>query len=117
MKKRLFQVFFLGIGIILIVRLTSNIFRLFKGIQQINLAEKRVLQLEKEKEELSLKRQYYQSPEFIEEEARNKLNMAKPGETIVILPSDLEELIIKQKARAEANPQVPHWKKWWKLFF
>ena len=77
--------------------------------------EEKVLRLEEKKKELSEKYQYYQTPEFIEEEARNKLNMAKPGETIVILPPNLEELLSRSKTQAE--PLIPNWKKWWNLFF
>lgn len=115
MKKRLFQLIFLFLGIGLIVKLTRDIFRLLKAGGQIKLAEEKVLKLEKEKEELSQKYQYYQSPEFIEEEARNKLNMAKPGETIVILPPNLEEILGRQKP--EQKTDLPNWEKWWKLFF
>jgi cell division protein FtsB len=115
MKKRLFQLISIIIGIGLIIKLSGDILRLLKAGQQVKLAEKRVLELEKEKEKLFEKRQYYQSPEFIEEEARNKLNMARPGETIVILPPNLEEILGKQKQ--DSSPSLPNWKRWWKLFF
>ncbi len=115
MRKRLFQIISITIGIGLIIKLSGDILRLLKAGDKVKLAEKRVWMLEKEKKDLLEKRQYYQTPEFIEEEARNKLNMARPGETIVILPPNLEEILGKQKQNS--FPPLPNWKKWWKLFF
>jgi cell division protein FtsB len=115
MKKRLFQAIFIIGGVGLIIKLSGDILRSLKAGQQVKLAEERVFKLEKEKEKLSEKRQYYQSQDFLEEEARNKLNMAKPGETIVILPPNLEEILGKQKQNS--SPEIPNWKRWWKLFF
>ncbi|MGB9706966.1 MAG: FtsB family cell division protein [Microgenomates group bacterium] len=115
MKKRLVQTIFIIIGVALIIKLSGDILRLLKAGDQVRLAEKRVLELERKKEKLSEERQYYQSKEFIEEEARNKLNMAKPGETIVILPPNIGNLV--SRPQPELNPQLPNWKKWWKLFF
>lgn len=115
MRKRLIQLLVVILGLGLIVKSSKDILRLFKAGEQIKLVEQRVLQLEKEKKELLEKRQYYSSSDFIEEEARNKLNMAKPGETIVILPPNLEELLGRQKLAEK--PELPNWKRWWKLFF
>jgi len=115
MKKRVFQVIIIILGIGFIVKLTGDFLRLLKAGQKIKVMEERVLRLEERKKELSSKYQYYQTPEFIEEEARNKLNMAKPGETIVILPPNLSELLNHSKAKTE--PSLPNWRKWWNLFF
>lgn len=115
MRNRLIQLVVIILGLCLIVKLSKDILRLLKAGEQIRLAEQRVLQLEKEKKELSEKRQYYYSQDFIEEEARNKLNMARPGETIVILPPNLEELLGRQKLKQAL--ELPNWKRWWKLFF
>ena len=60
-------------------------------------------------------KQHYQGEEFIEEQARNKLNLAKEGETIVILPPNVEELV---GWREENGPEeLPNWQKWRNLFF
>jgi len=115
MKKKAFETVVILLGIGFIVKLTGDFLDLLKASQRIKLMEEKVLKLEKKKKDLSAKYQYYQSPEFIEEEARNKLNMAKPGETIVVLPPNLEELLGRSK---ESNdPSMPNWKKWWNLFF
>jgi hypothetical protein len=79
------------------------------------LAEEKVYQLEKEQQKLLEKRQYYQSEEFIEEEARNKLGLSRPGETIVILPPNVGEILGQKEGIPEK--EIPNWQKWWKLFF
>jgi len=115
MRNKIFQVIIIFLGLGLIVKLTGDFLRLLKAGQQIKIIEEKVLKLEEKNRELSQKRQYYQSKEFIEEEARNKLNMAKPGETIVILPPNVNEFLNRPKT--QANSSLPNWKKWWDLFF
>lgn len=55
-----------------------------------------------------------QSPSFIEEEARNKLFMVKPGENQVILPdSTAKNASFLQYAFGD----IQNWQKWLSLFF
>ena len=55
--------------------------------------------------------QYVKTTHFVEEEARNKLGMVKPGEHIIIAPPPPT-----QKLTTQTLPD-PNWKKWLKLFF
>ena len=64
-------------------------------------------QNQKLKSELS----YSQTPEFIEQQARDKLFMVKKGEQKVLLSKDSEETVHKKKEG------LPNWKQWWNLFF
>ena len=52
------------------------------------------------------------SPQFIDEEARNKLFLVKPGEQEVLISQDL---ISKSPQKQTQN--IPNWQKWFKLFF
>lgn len=115
LKNKAAQGLIIIVGILLIVSLVRNIRRLLRASGEIKLTEKKVQELEKENQQLAEKKKYYQSPEFIEEQARDKLNMARPGETIVILPPNVEEIL--GKTRKESLPELPNWKRWWKLFF
>lgn len=115
MKKPLFYIGIFLVSTGLIVKIVGDILRFLKTEEKIKEVEKRVVQLEEEKRKLSQKYQYYQSSEFIEEEARNKLNMARPGETVIILPPNFQELIGSKKGKQEEK--IPNWKRWWKLFF
>ncbi len=52
---------------------------------------------------------------FIEQIARNKLNMGKPGETVVIIPEKaINQVLGAQKQIPEIN--LPNWQGWLKLF-
>jgi len=115
MRSRVFQTIIILLGLVLVWRLTGDLWRLIGASRRVKIMEEKVAELEKEKKKLSSKYKYYQSLEFIEEEARNKLNMAKPGETIVVLPPNLSETLNHSKIQTEAP--LPNWKKWWNLFF
>ncbi len=63
-----------------------------------------------------------QGQEFIERVARDKLNMSKKGETVVVVPQDLADNLASINATLSAsfwNPPeiIPNWKKWLKLFW
>jgi len=115
MKKRFFQIIIIIFGVGFIVKLRGDLLRLLRATQRIKVEEERILKLEEKRRELSQKYQYYQTPEFIEEEARNKLNMARPGETIVIIPPNLNEII--NHSKSQVNSPLPNWRQWWNLFF
>lgn len=101
-------------GILLIIKSSKDILRLLGITDQIKSTEDKVAQLEKEEKGLVEKKEYYQSDEFVEQEARNKLNMARPGETVVVLPPKKEE---SKENLENVVTQLPNWGKWWKLFF
>ncbi|HSA83752.1 MAG TPA: septum formation initiator family protein [Patescibacteria group bacterium] len=70
---------------------------------------------EKQQQELLKKRlTEVNKPEFIEEEARNKLFLVKPGEQVVVLP----DAVLSASAGGNKKHQDtrPNWKKWWELF-
>jgi cell division protein FtsB len=70
-----------------------------------------------EAENLRLKKELEESqtPEFIEKQAREKLNLAKPDEIVVIVAKATGSGILYpegEKARIK-----PSWRVWWELFF
>ena len=53
--------------------------------------------------------------QFIEEEARDKLFLAKPGEKIIVIPSTY--LQASPSVSLTPSNTLPNWEKWWELFF
>lgn len=110
-KTKLFRTFVL----IVIAIVAIGGIRSIVGIwQKRGIVEERrqVLEAEQRKySELEIKLQEATSAAFVEETARNKLGLVKPGESVIIM----------NKATPEANilPQFekPLWKQWWELFF
>ncbi|MCX6725786.1 MAG: septum formation initiator family protein [Candidatus Shapirobacteria bacterium] len=114
LRNKSLQVLIIIIGLVFIVNLSRNIFRLLQTTNQLKEAEQKVSQLEKETEALAKKKELYQSSSFIEEEARNKLNMVKEGETVVILPPNFGQ-VIEGKGNQAQKP-LPNWRQWLNLF-
>lgn len=54
--------------------------------REISKLESQMERIEKDNEELSSLIQYLNTPEYKEKEAREKLNLAKEGEHVVVLP-------------------------------
>lgn len=55
------------------------------------------------------------SPDYIEEEVRNKLGFVKKGETIVVIPEEKLKLVLG--ASQSAVIRLPNWLGWLKVFF
>ena len=71
-----------------------------KGTRLVE-AKKELAALEQKRALLEKEALYRESPEFVEEEARNKLNMVKPGEEVYLRPKILgDDLLGAQDGRA-----------------
>jgi cell division protein FtsB len=114
-RHRLFRIIVILIGLVLVINLSRNILKLLKAGDRISLAERKLAELEKKNQQLAEQKEYYQSEDFVEQEARNKLNMARPGEAIVILPPNVKELLGKTESKSTSGSA--NWEMWWKLFF
>lgn len=93
---------------------------LFKSIidvwnkQDLLIQAQKKLELEKQaNQKLKAQLSIVDSKEFVEEEARNKLFMGKPGEQPVIIPQNL----LKPKENKKSVDLRSNWQKWWDLFF
>lgn len=110
MKKILFFAAIL-ICVVTINGLARSIYDLWHKQDVVVSAETDLKREKKENERLKQQLVLVGSPEFIESEARNKLFMVKPGESGVIVPSDLIE-----KKKENKVAERPNWQKWINLF-
>ena len=113
-NKKPIQILIIIIGIVLIVSLSRSILKMFKARDELRLVEQKIEELQKEAASLTVKKEFYQSEDFIEQEARNKLNMVKEGETVVVLPSNLEEIFREREKQPQTS--LPNWRQWLNLF-
>lgn len=100
------------VGILFIVNISRSIYDLWLRHDIVREREEVKNSLTQENAELQKELALVQGQEYIEEVARDKLNLQKEGEVVVVLPETL----------ASPEPQTeittdPNWKKWWKLFF
>jgi cell division protein FtsB len=113
-KKTSFFIIIIA-SIFIINNLVRSIFTLW---QKNGLVENVRNEVQEEKErnmELKNKLSEVEDRQFVEEEARNKLFMVKPGEAVVVLPQKVLEATISAKQKPKDTR--PNWKKWYELFF
>src|SRR5438132_1694781 len=72
--------------VLLSISLLKSINNIASGNQKIQDAQNKLKELKKQNEELKTKVEGVQTQDFIEKQARDKLGLAKPGETVVVLP-------------------------------
>jgi cell division protein FtsB len=110
-----------GIGMILLLLILGFIvYSIYQNLQQDkNIAnrtdslDQEINRLEEENLELTNLIEYFASSEYIEKEAREKLNLAKPGEKVVIIS---KENILLSGDKKDFN-QEAGFKVWWNYFF
>lgn len=74
-------------------------------------------ELRVEKEQLEKELAYRQGSEFIEREARDKLNLLKPGEAVVVLDRQRPKMVGRASTGGEGQSALPNFRQWLQLFF
>lgn len=106
----LFSVIFL---VVLIINLFFSVITLWSKKDVLTQARLTLAQKQQKHEELVRDLAKVQDPSFVEEQARNKLFLGKPGESLVIFPSSTPSAI----PVAGGTNWKPAWQQWWELFF
>ena len=112
-----YSVFALSIiFLLLIVALGRESYFNYKTDQEIKTLQKEIERLQKENVEFSQLEKYFQSEEFLEKEARLKLNLIKDGERLIVVKED-EENLTKEEDKDEKLKNTSNFRKWWNYFF
>ncbi len=109
---------FAGVLVLLLffsVSLVREVMRKMEIKQEIKKLEEKISSLESDNRELESLIQYLQTEEFIEEEARAKLSLKKPGEKVVAVPENLE--VNSNEQQLSSQEELSNWQLWWKYFF
>jgi cell division protein FtsB len=105
---------FIAVVIVLLViinNLIHSTYDIWSKQDLLNQAQKELTKEESKNQKLKAALSYVQTQGFIEEEARNKLFLVKPGEQQVLMPNKVLENQKKQEV------QTPNWQRWLQLFF
>lgn len=115
MKRKIKVILVILVVLLVVYNLINQILGAFKSSDRLSSAVEKVYSLEAKNKELKGKLAQIKSPAFIEQQARDKLGLSKPGETVVIIPEQkLKEILgISQSAQI----RFPNWKGWLKLFW
>lgn len=79
--------------------------RNFKLQQQVDSLSQQIAVQDLENKSQSLQNKYYQSPEYLELSARERLNKSAPGESVVILPPNTVQPA--PEANVQSSSDVP----------
>ena len=103
-----------------VISLRSSL-NILKNKRRLEDIKNEVFNLEKEKLSLEESIEYKKSDEYIEERARNDLNLIKPGEQVYVIVGEQENKQVdvlsetdeqKKNTIKDSNPYM-----WYKLFF
>jgi cell division protein FtsB len=121
LPRRLFLGLFLLGSLVLSLSLLQGIKELLAIENQVRQAEQTAKDLEREKESLKQQLAGVSSPDYQETEIRDNLLMARPNETVVILP-DIDQALpeIPESQASDTSSSVgvlPIWRRWVEVFF
>lgn len=111
---RRFQIILIIVSAFLIFSLIGSVVDLWSRRDILTVRKETLSGLEKEHTALKARLTEVETPAFIEREARERLGMSKPGETVVILDHTVPE---GQSTSELYKETLPNWKQWWKIFF
>lgn len=104
----------LSLALIFVLFLTVRMFlQKYQIDKEIKKLEAETEKVKRDNEQLAGLIQYLQTPEYQEKQAREKLNLKKDGEMVVVLPdTDKREADQNQSQQPKAN-----YKQWFDYFF
>jgi cell division protein FtsB len=119
MRRRLYQLVVILVCLFIIQGLSRGLIELSAQERRLGRARAELEKLQQKQVELKRQLEYFRSDEYVEKIARDKLLLAKPGETVLILPKENNADLLPSSffpLPSEAEPQLPNWQKWLKLF-
>jgi cell division protein FtsB len=112
------NIVFVIVSLLMLISLARNIVKVREAKERLKEKEEYIEKIRGENKELSQRVAMFKSEGYIEQQLRDKLGLAKEGETVVVLPD--EETIRKFAPNDEKEEEIlpdPNWKKWFKLFY
>ncbi|MBI4449897.1 septum formation initiator family protein [Candidatus Uhrbacteria bacterium] len=86
--------------------------------QEIRAIEDEIARIELQRERLTDLVEHAASPEFLEREARLRLGLQRPGETVLIVPDSAPGSAVAAEASPSPAEEPPsNLRKWWRYIF
>jgi len=102
------------IMLVLIMFVTAKLLLQKREVEnEIAKLDSRVQEINKDNQELSELIKYLNTPEYAERQAREKLNLKKEGEQVVVLPPTESE----GNVAGISEESIPNYKRWYNYFF
>lgn len=116
MKGRPLYLVIILIGLVVSFGLVRNLYSIYQNSKFQDQAVRKLEKLRTENTKLKEEVTTSQEQSFIEREARERLGLVKPGEVVVILPSEKEASPSAQSLTEVKTPRSI-WQQWVSLFF
>lgn len=114
-KKVIFVLVF-GLMVWFIVSSTQEIFNSLQASKRLDRAASRLAEAQKRNGELKGKLAEARELPFIEIQIRDKLNLARPNESVFLISdSELKKVMEEYQPKLGEN-KLPNWQSWLKLF-
>lgn len=84
-KSKYGVVFLVMVLILVLIATGQEVYRYYKVSKEISDLKQNIEDMKKSNEELIKIKEYFTSKEFLEDEARKKLNMTKEGESVIVI--------------------------------
>lgn len=110
LQNRLIRVLFFVFAGYLIISLSRSIYTVTQKESIVIEEEKRRAEVLSEHKQLSDSLSTMNSSFFIEQQAREKLGLAKPGDVVVIMPP------VSPTPTSEPKDETENWYKWFTLY-
>jgi cell division protein FtsB len=115
LKTKIATILLSGVLIFVMV-ITARIFVQKRVVdREISKLQTQMEKIKKDNEQLSSLVQYLDTPEYQEKEAREKLNLQKDGEHVVVLPQNGDVASAQEQQNTGAKPS--NYKLWFNYFF
>jgi len=115
-KRRVIYLSIIIVGLLISFGLARNLYVTYQNSQLLTSAKEKLDRLRAENLRLKEEHTAASDPNFIEREARNRLGLVRPGETVVILPASGAAFPSSLSGEA-VKPTRPVWQQWLGLFF
>lgn len=114
-KSKYGAVFLVMVLLLVLIAAGREVYRYYKVNKEISDLKQKIEDLKSSNEELLRIKEYFTSKEFLEDEARRKLNMTKAGESVIVISS--ENSAEEEIKTEEPQLKTPNFQLWWQYFF
>jgi cell division protein FtsB len=113
-RNPLFRLGVTLVSLMVCIGLLRSIFSQLRGSDIVGERKESLLREEQKNRQLKDRLKEATSSAFVEKQAREKLGLAMPGDTIVLL-GEVKPTVNTTQVISEE--MAPNWKRWWRLFF
>jgi len=119
-KKKLLTYIIMILSLVTAGKMARDIYRLWHTEDRLTEAQRELIKEQEEKQQLEQELSQVEGQEWWERQVRDKLLMARPEETVVVVPEGVTVLAeSKEKAggsQVKEDVETKPWQKWWQLF-